>query len=319
MTDVGVLIMPDLTSGSRGFRHSADSALRTLRYMGVTRRTVLEAAGPGSHPGSIVEQSPAPGALITATTVIHLKVAGVGGFHNLPFALRSISRTTLATHEHQTLGVNRSLGVDRVVASIDDQVLKLKHAVREAGGYLDLQPGRLDVARRYLREIFDVDPTIWSQERWYNLARVLRDIHVLAGQYAGIRTAFREVFQLDVIATQLRWSHVPFAPEATTRLGQVSSALGIDAVVGSGIPAEVELVVTFQVSTPAAVRLNLAETLSRERRQLYALLLPAQIHADRVVERWRVGPANDGVRLGERTGFGFLDQGAMLSTAGASQ
>src|SRR5450432_1762263 len=69
--------MPNLVRARRLARQTLDSALTTLHALGVDdARVVVESVGRGWEPGTIVEQTPAPGAPLTARTRIVLKVAG---------------------------------------------------------------------------------------------------------------------------------------------------------------------------------------------------------------------------------------------------
>jgi hypothetical protein len=314
--------MPNLVGPTRGFRHSVDSALGTLSRLGVLDQVILESAGPGPGwaPGTIVRQSPDPGARLTARTVIVLEVAGVGGFHGLPFALRTVSEAKLVGPDPitgATAGqeIRETVGVDRVLASIDDQVLKLSHRIRQAGGYLDLHPDRPATAYRWLREIFHLSPESWPQARWYQLARLLSVLHRVAGRMEGIRQSLESMLQVEVSSIETRKALIPLAPPNVTRLGARATRLGVDAVAGPGVVAEVGLRVTFAVPS-AAVHRELQRTAeARQRRALYALLLPAHICPDAVEERWRIGDRGEGAHLDGHGGPAFLGEAAYLGAA----
>ena len=109
--------MPDLVRAGRLARQSIDSALTTLYALGVDdARIVIESAGRGWEPGTIVEQSPPPGTALTARTRVVLEVAGARAIDSLPFAMRDEDE-----HEFRS---------DRFFALFDSPLAKLAHRVR---------------------------------------------------------------------------------------------------------------------------------------------------------------------------------------------
>jgi hypothetical protein len=119
--------MPDLVRPRRGARHTLDTALRALRALGVDdARVVVESAGAGWAPGSVVRQQPAPGAALGPHARVVLAVAGVGALEALPYALRDVD--------------DSAFGVDPLVALLDNPVHKLRHHLRGGGEFFALRP-----------------------------------------------------------------------------------------------------------------------------------------------------------------------------------
>jgi hypothetical protein len=311
---VGAPHMPDLVRASRGFHHTLDSALRTLRKLGVEGQVLLESAGPGWPSGYLVEQAPAAGEPLTPGTPIVLSIAGAGGFHKLPFAMRTVTTVGLTARGTEDDGISREAGADSVLAPVDDQVLKLIHQVRHAAGYLDLHPDRPRSALRWLQRIFDYRPDGWPAERWYRLARLFGLLHRLAGRADGVRLACLEVFGLEVVRVDPAPHLVPLPEESVTRLGRRASRLGVDAVAGRGIEALAGVQIVFSVRSAAEYRRFDQPEEVAQRLALYALILPAFLDLGAVTERWKIGDPAEGARAGGGRAAA-LGQGSYLGSA----
>ncbi|MBC7895252.1 MAG: type VI secretion system baseplate subunit TssG [Cytophagaceae bacterium] len=275
--------MPDLVSPWRGGCHVVDSAVPTLLKLGVDLgRIVLASAGPGSPPGTILSQRPAAGTPLTAETRVHLSVSGVGLMERIPFPMRDTS--------------DGDFRVDRLVGLLDDPFLKLAHHIRSAGGLLDLHPDDRPGAARWIKDLFGIDHTQWAEERWYDVARLLPALPRIAGRADGPALALRAVFRLPAAPVRLVTGLAPVPTHMRTRLGEQNGRLGIDALVGDGVPAHTAVEVTIGPVDLATWLLHTRAGLTRERRALYQLVLPAHVRND-VQERWIVGDRTRGARL----------------------
>lgn len=311
--------MPDLVGFTRGFRHTLDSALDALEQIGAMDQVFLENAGPGSPAGTIVRQRPAPGAELAGREQIHLWVAGSGGLLRLPPAMRALTRagSTAAMGEAapRSFAIPK-LQVDRLLALFDDQVLRLSHHIRRAGGYLVRSPRRTAGTRRWVEEIFGLPANIWTAEQLYRLAKFLPSLHRRAGRLEGLRAGFASVLSLDLHQLALTQRLAPLPVDEWTRLGAAASRLGIDAVVGQGVPVEAGVVAIFHVPDVAAYRAQATEEAARRRAALYTLLLPSHLHFSAVREQWKVG-ARLGARLGGPRSPATLGQDCYLAPVAA--
>lgn len=278
--------MPDLVDPTRGIRHDMDSAISSLVRLGVeVDKIVVRSAGPGWPDGTVVRQAPAPGTRIGAYTRVILSVAGKGGVQSLPYPLRDAR--------------DGEFGVDGLFALFDNPVLKLVHHVREAGQFLALHPDDPASARRWIEDIFGIDPTPWARERWYALARVLPALHRVAGRADAVPLAFRLVFGLPVQRVRTVPGLVPLAASRQTRVGSANSRLGVDTVAGTGALGVLRLEVTFGPVELDGYRTHaLSDDMRNERDALYRLILPAHLCAE-VQERWMVGDPANPPRLGD--------------------
>lgn len=277
--------MPALTQPTRSVWHTAASALRALERLGVDAdRISLESAGPGWVPGTVVRQAPAAGAALTPQTRVVLGVAGNGALESLPYALR----------EEEPDG----FGTDALFGLLDSPLRKLALHVAAAGGYFALHRDEPVTALRWIREVFQLDETPWPVELWHPLALLLPALHRLGGTADGVAVACRVVFDLPVLTVEQRTGVVPLGAAAGTRLGEAGGRLGIDAVAGRGVRAARGVRVTFGPCTIEQYLANDTPARAALRRILYRLVLPAQL-ADDVAERWRVGEAAHGARLGD--------------------
>ncbi|HEY0015345.1 MAG TPA: type VI secretion system baseplate subunit TssG [Longimicrobium sp.] len=314
--------MPDLCTPRRGFRHDLDSAVATLRRLGVEAdRVGVRSAGPGWARGTVLRQSPEPGTELTARTRVTLAVAGAGGVDVLPYPLRD--------------GGDEGFGVDALMALFDNPLLKLALHVRGAGGFLALHPDDDAVTLRWIQEIFGLDldlrpvgdtpaTPLFPRECWYPLARLLPALHQVAGTEAAVRLALGTVFGLPVARVRAVRGIVPLPPEGRTRLGQAASRLGIDTVAGEGVAAPCVLEVTLGRQRTDDPPLTLAQWREHDtpvrraqRDALYRLAVPAALHRG-VREAWAVGDPDAGARPGDPENPPVLGVNARLVAAPAA-
>ena len=269
------LRMPDLVRTRRLARQSVDSALTSLYALGVDdSRVVIESTGRGWVPGTIVEQSPAPGTPLTARTRVVLKVAGPSAIDSLPFAMRDEDE-----YEFRS---------DRLFALFDSPLAKLAHRVRRGGDYFVASPDDLVRTRRWIEEIFQLKAERWSEERWFAVARLLPALHRIAGRELALRVAFRLVFSLPVESVTMHAGLVKLASSTSTRLGTNNARLGVDAIAGTGLRDEASIEVRYGPIDLTTYLAHTGDAARRERDALYRLVLPMHL-ARSVRERWRVG------------------------------
>ena len=284
--------MPDLCTPRRGFRHDLDSAVATLRRLGVEAdRVVVRSAGPGWARGTVMRQAPEPGTELSSRTRVTLFVAGMGGLDLLPYPLRNPPAD--------------GLGPDGLMALFDNPLEKLALHVRQAGGFLALHPDDDAVTLRWIEEIFGLSAAPFPREAWYPLARLLPALHRVAGTAEAVRLALDLVFGLPVAEVRPAPGIVPLPPEGRTRLGLAASRLGVDTVTGDGVAAPCVLEVTLGPARPGDPPLTLAQwrehhTPARraQRDALYRLVVPARFHRT-LRERWVVGDPAAGARPGD--------------------
>lgn len=272
------LVLPDLCTPTRGTRHTADSALATLEALGASRDQVgLASAGPGWPAGLVVWQSPCAGTRLTPGERVVLGVTRPGMAEAVPFPLRHDGDGMLA---------------DPIFSVFDPPLLALDHHLRAGGGRFALRPRDPETARRWVAELFGVDPSPWRPERWYSLARLLPVLHQLRGTEAGVRLALRLLWKLPVMEVRLVRAAVPLPADRRTRLGTSESRLGWDAVVGDGVVVRCGVQITLGPVELAAFREHSTPVMRAERDAAYRLLLPAELAAEAAVERWSVRGAN---------------------------
>jgi predicted component of type VI protein secretion system len=276
--------MPDLVRAGRLARQSIDSALTTLYARGVDdARIVIESAGRGWEPGTIVEQTPPPGTALTARTRVVLEVAGASAIDSLPFAMRDEDENEFRS--------------DRFFALFDSPLAKLAHRVRRGGDYFVASPDDMVRTRRWIEEIFQLSAERWTEQRWFAIARLLPALHRIAGRELALRVACRLVFSLPVESVTMHAGLVKLDEARTTRLGSGNARLGVDSIAGVGLRDEASVEVRFG---PVDLAMYLAHTGDRARRErdaLYRLVLPMHL-ARSVRERWRVGSASEPARVG---------------------
>lgn len=279
----GTVVMPDFVRPRRGARHTIDTALRALRALGLDdARVTVESAGVGWAPHAVVRQQPPPGAPVGPHTRVTLSVCGVGALEALPYALRDLD--------------DSAFGVDPLMALLDNPVHKLRHHLRGGGEFFALRPDDPVSARRWIEEVFQIDPSPWHRARWPAIARLLPVLHRTAGHEAGVTLALRLVFGLPLAAFGLERAFLPAPYVERLTLGTRGARLGVDALLGVGRTEVARLALTVGPVSLATYRAHEAPELLAERRAVYALVVPASL-ASGVVERWIVGDPHAAARL----------------------
>jgi hypothetical protein len=299
MSDTG-LVMPDLVGIRRSVRHGIDSAVLSLLRIGIDLgRIVLESAGPGEPAGTVVSQTPAPGAVLTPVSRVVLRVGGSGALDLMPFPLRDESDTELRG--------------DRLFAIFDNPALKLGFYLRHGGAYLALHADEPITARRWLEDLFLISVDPWPAARWHALARLVPRLHALAGTTSAVRIAMVALFDLAVAEVRVTQGVIPLDGGGAIRLGERGGRLGFDAVLGTGLVGDAHVAITFGPVSLDTWRRHFTSELTAQRRALYPLLLPAHLSMS-VSERWRVGNAATGATLGDEAAPALLGVNAYLGT-----
>lgn len=278
------LAMPDLAGIRRSVRHGVDSALLTLLRLGVDLgHIVLESAGPGEPAGAVISQSPAPGFGLTPASRVVLRVGGSGAMDLMPFALRDESDTELRG--------------DRFFAIFDNPALKLGFFLRHGGAYLALHADEPITARRWLEDLFLIDPESWPAERWHSLARLVPRLHAIGGTTSAVRIAMAALFALPVADVRVLQQVVPLESANVVRLGERNGRLGFDAVLGGGVVGDSRVSITFGPVRLDEWQRHCSPAAAQQRSALYPLILPAHLSSS-VAERWQVGDPGVGALLG---------------------
>ena len=276
--------MPDLCRPRRGIRQRVDAAVASLLHMGLdAERIVVESAGPGWAAGVVARQDPAPGTPITGRTRVVLAVGGTGALDTLPFPLRD-------SHDDE-------LRTDRLLALADNPILKLGIFIRRAGGFLALRRDDPVTALRWIEEIFGLSAAPWPRALWYSVARLLPTLHRIAGRPEAVPLALAVVFDLPVAEHRIVTAPAAIRAGLTTRLAGENARLGVDTVLDGPLPDDHALEVRIGPVPLAAYQEHTAPARRAQRDALYRLVLP--MHLSRVEERWTVGDARTGSRLGE--------------------
>ncbi len=272
----GLVSMPDFCRPRRGTRSSLDSAVASLLHLGVgAERIVVESAGAGWPAGAIARQEPTPGTPVTSRTRVVLAVGGAGALDTLPFPLRD---------EH-----DGELRAGALLALADNPIRKLGIFVRRAGGFLAPPVEDPAAALRWI-ELFHLPAAAWPRELWPAVARLLPSLHRIAGRAEAVPLALGIVFGLPVAGVRLVASVA--TDGGSMRLGGSDARLGVEAVLGGALAESTEIVIG-----PVTLDAYLAHADGRAQRDaLYRLVLP--VHLARVDERWMVGDARGGTRLG---------------------
>jgi hypothetical protein len=293
--------MPDLCAPRRGFRHDVDAAVAALHRLGIdAERITIRGAGPGWRAGTVLAQSPRPGAPLGPRTRVSLSVAGAGGVDLLPYPLRDAAEG--------------ELGVDALMALFDNPLHKLSIHVRGAGGFLALHPDEPAPTLRWIEEIFQLPAASFPVGARYPLARLLPALHRIAGTPGAVALAFGLVFGLPVASVRTVPGLVPLDGAGSSRLGVAASRLGVDMVAGAGLVEGSAVEVAFGPLTLAEWRAHGEPGRRAERDALYRLVLPAELHAS-VRERWSVGDPRLPARLGDPSSEPRLGLNARLGPA----
>jgi hypothetical protein len=244
MTEATQPTIPDLVTATHGFRHNLDSALDSLEAAGIAPDRITIKLSIGGRPGYVVDAQArnaqgVPRSLkndgsdqLYPDEDIVLTVQGSGFFVALPMGMWD-------------RGTDGDPGTQEMVEPFDDALQKAAHWLRAGARLFDIRPENPLACERWI-ELFGLKPDEWPQEMWYSLALLLPSFSRLAGTEAGIRYALRLMLDLPLLEIRKR----PTFSEIATRidvhertlLGERSSRLGVDAIVGDRLEDLAELV-----------------------------------------------------------------------------
>lgn len=267
-------IMPEFVSPRYGFAHTFDSAVFSLMALGIDpERITVSRMGPGWGRLRIVAQDPPAGKRLGPSEQIILSVAGDGLFDRLPTALRG------------DRGTEMEPGVDSLLLPFDDAAEKASCYVRQGGLYFDLRPTNPAGCARWIR-LFGIAPENWPEESWYPLTQLLPSLHRFSGQEVAIRLGVKLILGLDV--AQLRWGRhdTLLVEKALTRVGDLSTRLGVDFIIGRAVEDESVLKVILGPMSFAEYRRHRDEKKRKLLEQVLDLVLPC--HVVHAVD-WLVG------------------------------
>jgi hypothetical protein len=226
-------LMPDLTSGTHAFRHTADSALASLALMRVSASRIhLRRMGREAVPaGTIVGQHPPAGEPLDPDTQIRLDVAGLGFTHALPVGMWDS-------------GGEAEPGTREMLEGIDNPLVKLEHWAHEGAALFRISEADALACERWMA-LFGVRSSDWPREMWFRLASLLAQLPALACSEEGMRLVLGVLFQIPIESmTYQRWVAMLHS-EKTTRLGARASRLGVDTVVGDAVEDLAHLRITL--------------------------------------------------------------------------
>jgi len=265
-------VMPQFESPQYGYRHTVDSALFSLLALGVDPdRITMRKVGRGWTDRRIVAQEPGSQSLIGSRDIM-LSVAGDGLFDRLPTGFRD-------------QGTDTEPGIDTLLQAFDDPSEKASSYVRQGGLYFDLRPDNPTGCGRWIRA-FGIVPEDWPVETWYSLARFLPFVYRLAGQELGVRLGVKLLLGLEILRIEWGWQRTALADETLTRVGDTSTRLGTDFIVGQTVEDEAVLKIVFGPVTLAQYRRHQTEEMKRRLDLVFNLVLPC--HLARLV-KWIVG------------------------------
>jgi hypothetical protein len=265
-------VMPEFESPRHGYRHTVDSALFSLLALGVDPDQItMRRAGRGWTERRIVAQHPPSQAPVGSRDIV-LDVAGEGLFQRLPTGFRD-------------QGTETEPGVDVLLHAFDDPSEKASCYVRQGGLYFDLRPDNPVGCSRWIRA-FGIAPEDWPAETWYPLARFLPLLHRIAGRETGILLGLKVLLDLNIRQIEWSWQRTALAGEALTQIGQTSTRLGVDFIVGRTVEDEAVLKLVLGPVTLAQYRRHQTEDSKRLLGLVFDLVLPC--HLVRAVQ-WTVG------------------------------
>jgi hypothetical protein len=242
-------------------------------------RISVRKAGRGWSGCFIVGQEPEAQSSVESRDLV-LNVAGDGLFNRLPTGLRDE-------------GSEIEAGLDSLLYVFDDPAEKACCYVRQGGLYFDVRPDNNTGCARWIRA-FGIAPEVWPVETWYPLARFLPFLFRLAGQEAGVRLGVKLLLGLDILRMQWSVQRTAIADEARTQIGDASTRLGVDFIVGQTLEDEAVLKIVCGPVTLAEYRRHQSEEMKRRLELLFDLVLPC--HVVRVVD-WVVGKPEFSPRL----------------------
>jgi hypothetical protein len=280
--------MPDFLQPVRLGRHGIDSALSELRSRGVPDdRVRVHAVSAGGGQGTVVGQSPAPGAQIDLRDGVHLYAELTPLMDRLPYAMRDEEPD--------------AFGTDQVLGLFDSSAAHAGHYLRLGGDLFALRDGDERGARRWLEEIFAIDPARFGRARWYRLVRFAARLHAIAGRADAAAIALRALYGIS--SKIVRLDSVPggLLTKPSPSLGDARSQLGFSTILGGEPVTPRRLVLQVGPVPLSQFEQHRDLAMYRERKELYRLCLPFWISAD-VTERWIVIGPEGGMRFGADAG-----------------
>ena len=203
-----ILRMPALAESTHTHTHTLHSALMSLEALGVgAHRIVLRRIGRDAKAaGTIVRQSPEPGAPLTGATMIHLDIAGLGFTHALPVGMWDS-------------GGEASAGTREILEPFDDPLEKLKHWFHEGAPLFRIAPDDPAACARWLA-LFGVDAEQWPRSLWYRLASLVASLAHLSCSREGCEFVLKVLLDLPVKSFR-------YQPSLTVLPASALSSLGI--------------------------------------------------------------------------------------------
>lgn len=296
-------VMPDFKRGFHAFHHTLSSALSSLYSAGVdSARVSVKMAGFGYPTSWIVEQAPAPGAILSLGTRVTLFVAGASFFDHLPVGMWD-------------RGDELAPGTAELLEPIDDPIQKATNWLREGARLLDIQPGRPDDCARWI-SLFGLAPERWPPTLWYPLAVLLPSLQALAGTLHGIRFALDLLLDLPLLKITPIPRFAFIEQSLCTRLGSAASNLGVDAVVGDRMEDIAGMALTI-----GPVALNSFHAFhTREKADVLRSTLDLVVPFDQqVVVSWRVQDPAFAPVLGEDVHNSVLGINSYLGASGGAR
>lgn len=278
--------MPAFAGGTHAHNHSVHSALASLATLGIEqRRIMIRRTGRESvAPGTVVSQRPAAGMPIFPDTLIQLDVAGLGFSHALPVGMWDSGGETHA-------------GTREILEPFDDPLEKLKHWFHEGAPLFRISPEDPAACARWLG-LFGIDAREWPRNLWYRLAALVASFSQLSCSENGCRFVLQTLLDLPVGQFSYRPSESALPSAALSSLGQRSSRLGIDLLMGDSIEDMAILQIEIgPVSLETYERYVESEEGSRLLRRTLEMVMPASLQHE---VRWQVLDRNSAPRLGMR-------------------
>jgi hypothetical protein len=265
-------VMPDFEAPQYGYHHTVDSVVFSLLAIGMDPdRVTMRRAGRGWTKRRIVSQEPMALSSIGSQDVV-LSVAGEGLFERLPTGLRD-------------RGTDTEPGLDALLDVFDDPSEKASCYVRQGGLYFDLRPDNPTGCARWIRA-FGITPEDWPADTWYDLARFLPFLHRVAGQEAGIRLGVKVLLGLEIVRLHRKWQRTALTDDALTQIGDTSTRLGVDFIVGQTLEDEAVLEIALGPVTLAEYRRHQNPDMKGLLELVLNLVLPC--HVVHIV-KWAVG------------------------------
>ncbi len=276
--------MPALADGTHAHSHSVHSALVSLGALGVQAgRIVLRRTGrEGRTAGAIVRQSPPAGTPLTAATLVHLDIAGLGFSHALPVGMWDS-------------GGEAAAGTREILEPFDDPLEKLKHWFHEGAPLFRIAPDDPFACGRWLG-LFGIDAELWPRSLWYRLASLIANIAQLSCSKDGCAFVLDVLLGLPVHTFSYHPTSAALPSSALSKLGSRASRLGVDLLVGDAVEDLARLEIEVG-PVPLAVYEYFAETETGASllRRVLELIMPIstayEIH-------WSVGNCTEPPRLG---------------------